>query len=78
MGRVAGAPRDSGSAYCSPHKYQTPSRRPMKPSESLERRRQEHEEAKLLVQTVTSEASSCSESLCVTGKLSPEVGNEDT
>ncbi|KAJ1099060.1 hypothetical protein NDU88_004164 [Pleurodeles waltl] len=39
---------------------------------SLERRRQEREEAKLLVQTVTSEVSSCSGSPCVAGRLSPE------
>ncbi|KAJ1210735.1 hypothetical protein NDU88_006097 [Pleurodeles waltl] len=45
---------------------------------SLERHRQEQEEAKLLVPTVTSEASSRSGSPCVTGKLSPEVGTEDT
>ncbi|KAJ1091296.1 hypothetical protein NDU88_004423 [Pleurodeles waltl] len=45
---------------------------------SLERRRQEHEEAKLLVQTVTSEASSLSGSPCVMGRLSPETENADT
>ncbi|KAJ1157645.1 hypothetical protein NDU88_010350 [Pleurodeles waltl] len=40
---------------------------------SLESRRQEREEAKLLVQTVTSEASSRSGSPCVAGRLSPEL-----
>ncbi|KAJ1109124.1 hypothetical protein NDU88_006489 [Pleurodeles waltl] len=44
---------------------------------SLERRRQKCEEDKLLVQTVTSKASSRSGSPCVTGSLS-QVGNEDT
>ncbi|KAJ1100111.1 hypothetical protein NDU88_005200 [Pleurodeles waltl] len=39
---------------------------------SLERRRQERKEAKLLVQTVTSEASSRSGSPCVASGLSPE------
>ncbi|KAJ1217514.1 hypothetical protein NDU88_005108 [Pleurodeles waltl] len=39
---------------------------------SLERRRQEREEAKLLVQTVTSEASSRSGSPCVPSGLSPK------
>ncbi|KAJ1217858.1 hypothetical protein NDU88_005445 [Pleurodeles waltl] len=40
---------------------------------SLERERQERVEAKLLVQTVTSEASSRSGSPCVAGRLSPEL-----
>ncbi|KAJ1181701.1 hypothetical protein NDU88_006903 [Pleurodeles waltl] len=45
---------------------------------SLERRRQEREEAKLLVQTVTSKASLRSGSPYVTGGLSPEGEAEDT
>ncbi|KAJ1202370.1 hypothetical protein NDU88_006170 [Pleurodeles waltl] len=45
---------------------------------SLERRRQEHEEAKLLVQTVTSEVSSRSGSPGVTSGLSPEGEVEAT
>ncbi|KAJ1125986.1 hypothetical protein NDU88_004399 [Pleurodeles waltl] len=44
----------------------------------LERQREEREEAKLLVQTVTSETSSRSLSPCVAGRLSQEVGPEDT
>ncbi|KAJ1209787.1 hypothetical protein NDU88_005160 [Pleurodeles waltl] len=43
---------------------------------SLERRKQEREEDKLLVQTVTSETSLRSWSPCVTGRLTPE--NADT
>ncbi|KAJ1206454.1 hypothetical protein NDU88_001859 [Pleurodeles waltl] len=45
---------------------------------SLERRRQEREVAKLLVQTVTSKVSSCSGSPCVTSGLSPEGEAEVT
>ncbi|KAJ1143790.1 hypothetical protein NDU88_010094 [Pleurodeles waltl] len=45
---------------------------------SLERWRQESEEAKLLVQTVTSEASSRSRSPCVVSGLSPEGEAEVT
>ncbi|KAJ1213711.1 hypothetical protein NDU88_001343 [Pleurodeles waltl] len=45
---------------------------------SLKRRRQKREEAKTVVQTVTSEASSCSGSPCVTSGLSPEGEAEVT
>ncbi|KAJ1206112.1 hypothetical protein NDU88_001521 [Pleurodeles waltl] len=45
---------------------------------SLERRRQEREEAPLLVQTITSEASSCSGSPCVVSGLSTEGEAEVT
>ncbi|KAJ1218784.1 hypothetical protein NDU88_006358 [Pleurodeles waltl] len=45
---------------------------------NLERRRQEREEAELLVQTVTSEASSRSSSPCVASGLSPEGEAEVT
>ncbi|KAJ1213819.1 hypothetical protein NDU88_001450 [Pleurodeles waltl] len=45
---------------------------------SLELRRQEREEAKLLVQTITSEASSRSGSPCVAGRLSPDLSPEGT
>ncbi|KAJ1114732.1 hypothetical protein NDU88_002963 [Pleurodeles waltl] len=45
---------------------------------NLERRRREREEAKLLVQTVTSEASSRSRSSCVAGRLSPDMSPEVT
>ncbi|KAJ1107054.1 hypothetical protein NDU88_004451 [Pleurodeles waltl] len=45
---------------------------------SLECQRQEREEAKLLVQTVTSEASYRSRSPCVVGRLSPELSPEGT
>ncbi|KAJ1187484.1 hypothetical protein NDU88_004260 [Pleurodeles waltl] len=44
----------------------------------LDRRRQEREEAKLLVQSVTSEASSRSRSPCGTERLSPETDNAGT
>ncbi|KAJ1209513.1 hypothetical protein NDU88_004891 [Pleurodeles waltl] len=45
---------------------------------SLDRQRQEREEAKLLVQTVTSEASFRSGSPCVAGRLSPDLSPEGT
>ncbi|KAJ1217660.1 hypothetical protein NDU88_005253 [Pleurodeles waltl] len=45
---------------------------------SLEHRRREQEKAKLLVQTVTSEAYSRSGSPCVAGRLSPEMSPEVT
>ncbi|KAJ1213745.1 hypothetical protein NDU88_001376 [Pleurodeles waltl] len=45
---------------------------------SLERRRREREEAKLFVQTVTSEASSHSGFPCVTGGLCREAETDDT
>ncbi|KAJ1193834.1 hypothetical protein NDU88_003130 [Pleurodeles waltl] len=69
--------RAGGSAYCSAQKYQMPLCQSWKPivrsdgTLSLERRRQEHEEAKLLVQTVTLEVSSRSGSPCVPSGLSP-------
>ncbi|KAJ1180377.1 hypothetical protein NDU88_005598 [Pleurodeles waltl] len=44
----------------------------------LERHRQEREEAKLLVQTVTSETSSRSGSPCVVGRLTPDSSPQGT
>ncbi|KAJ1199974.1 hypothetical protein NDU88_003805 [Pleurodeles waltl] len=82
MGRVAGDPE--GQRKCILQRAEVPDA--IVPVEAeylftrmalLERRRQEHEEAKLLVQTFTQEASSHSGSPCVTG-LSPEVENENT